>query len=286
MLPPGLDTGPDEPRRYPEIRTMARQAEDVGLDTLWLADHLQVGTGMPWEAWTLLTGLAEATSRIRLGTLVICTAFRPAGVLARMADTLQEVSENRLVLGVGAGWHQPEFDAYGLPFDHLAGRFADALEIVSGMLREGKATVAGRFESVEQAAIQERPDWVPPPILVAAKSPRMLRLTARYADSWNPGWFGLPDDRFRTLDAELSRACEELERDPSSLERTVGLGIGEHRIDGAVPCDPDRLAEAFAAWEAEGVTEAICWPVPKTPAAVDTIAEAATRFRGPGSSKA
>lgn len=280
MLPVGLEDGPGEPNGYAGIKAMAKQAESVGLDSIWMADHLQFPDGSPWEAWTTLTGLAEATSTIRLGTLVICTAFRPAGVLARMADTLQEVSDNRLVLGLGAGWHQPEFDAYGLPFDHLAGRFADALEIVSRMLREGKASVAGRFESVEQAAVHERTDWAAPPILVAAKSPRMLGLTARFADSWNPGWFGLPDDRFRTRNAALSQACEEIGRDPAGLERTVGIGIGEHIIDAPVPADPALLAEAFAAWDAQGVSEAICWPVPKTPAAVDLIAEAVNRFRG------
>lgn len=280
MLPTGFETDPGVPRRYAEIRALAKQADDAGLDTLWMPDHLELPGGVPWEAWTTLTGLAEATSRIRLGPMVICMPFRPAGVLARMADTFQEVSGNRLVLGLGAGWHQPEFDAHGLPFDHLASRFADGLEIVHDMLGKGKATVTGRYQSVEEARIYDHPDWVPPPILVAGRGPRMLRLTAKYADSWNTAWYGMPDDRFRETNDALSKACEEVGRDPATLERTVGLGIGGHKIgENAVPIDAGRIAEVLAAWEAEGVAEAVCWPVPKAPATIDVLAEAASQAR-------
>lgn len=116
---------------YAETRELALQAEATGFDSIWVFDHLLLRyPGQPtegvWEGWTVLAALAEATRRVELGTLVSCVPFRAPALLAKMADTLEEVSGGRLILGLGAGWHQLEFDAFGIPFDHKVDRFEEA----------------------------------------------------------------------------------------------------------------------------------------------------------------
>ncbi len=286
ILPMGDETQPGVPRSYAGIRDLATQAESSGLDSIWVYDHLlgestEDASGSPWEAWTVLSALADATSNVRLGALVFCTAFRDPGVLARMADTLSEVSDGRLVLGLGSGWHQPEFDAFGLPFDHRVGRFAEALEIIATMLRSGRATVQGSYHQVADAPVRIRPDRAVPSILVAAKGPRMLQLTAKYADQWNLAWFGLPSDRYRETSAALDEACREIGRDPATLERTAGVRVAAPTDDNAAESegalirgDADEIARAFASWEAEGVSELVCWPDPSDAETVSLIADA------------
>lgn len=282
MLPVGAMSSPGVPQPYAEIRALAQTAEAGGLDTIWVYDHLldegpEKAAESPWEAWTVLTGLAEATSTVRLGCLVFCTAFRPPAVLARMADTLQDLSGNRLVLGLGAGWHKPEFDAFGIPFDHLAGRFDEATQIITTMLRDGRATFEGEYYQVTDAPVRERPGRVSPEILIAAKRPRMLEITARYADTWNLAWYGMPSDAFRESNAELTAACEKVGRDPATLERTAGLLFGMDN-ERALPQDAGALAEAFAAWSAEGVSEVICTADTLDAAAIEALCEARRTF--------
>ncbi len=128
---------------YATIRERALLAEAAGFDSIWLYDHLlfrfpdQPTVGI-WEIWTVLSALAEATERVEIGTVVLCVPFRNPAILAKMADTLDEVSGGRLILGLGAGWNQPEFDAFGIPFDHRAARFEEALQIITPLLREGR----------------------------------------------------------------------------------------------------------------------------------------------------
>ena len=131
-------------RPYETIRAIARQAETDGFDSIWLADHLLYRTpGEPtrgiWECWTRLSALAEATERVEIGTLVLCNAFRHPALLAKMATAADEVSNGRLILGVGAGWNEPEYQAFGLPFDHRVARFEEALQILGPLLREGRS---------------------------------------------------------------------------------------------------------------------------------------------------
>lgn len=290
ILPMG-DDKPAEgvPRRYAEIKAYALAAEAAGLDTVWVFDHLLAegidnAQDSPWEAWSVLSGLAEATEHVRLGTLVMCTSFRSAGVLARMADTLQEMSGDRLVLGIGAGWHLPEYTAFGLSFEDRVNGFAEAAAVLTGMLREGRATVPGKHHAVIDAPVRERPGRVAPEILIAAAKPRMLRLTAQYADSWNLAWFGLPGPRFRETSAALDAACEAIGRDPASLPRTAGIQLssepGEEDTLRIVRGDANRLADALATWQAEGVAEVIVLALPATAATLDVVAEAIRRFRG------
>src|SRR3954454_10872407 len=133
--------------RWPEYVAMAKAAEEVGFDSIWLGDHLLYDEPdrAPWEAWTLLSALAAVTECVTLGPLVACAGFHPPGLLAKMAATIDEVSGGRFVLGLGAGWNRREFDAFGLPFDRRVARFEEAFAIVRGLLREGRATFIGDF---------------------------------------------------------------------------------------------------------------------------------------------
>src|SRR3954464_13841115 len=174
--------------RWPEYVAMARAAEEAGFDSFWLGDHLLYRDDGreergPWDAWTLLAALATVTERIRLGPLVACTAFSPPGVLARRAAAVQEVSGGRLVLGLGAGWNETEFRAFGFPFDRRASRFEESFEIIRRLLAGERVTFDGDFEHVEDAVLLPRPR-VRPPLMVGSLGERVLRATLPHVDGW------------------------------------------------------------------------------------------------------
>ena len=194
---------------WPEYLAMARAAEDVGFDSIWLGDHLLYrGDGReergPWDAWTLLAALAAGTERVRLGPLVACTAFAPPGVLARKAAAVQEVSGGRLVLGLGAGWNETEFRAFGIPFDHRASRFGESFEIIRRLLAGERVTFEGRFESVHDAVLLPAP-VTRPPLMIGSTGERVLRIALAHVDAWNIwyDWFGNTPEGF----AEGERAA-------------------------------------------------------------------------------
>jgi alkanesulfonate monooxygenase SsuD/methylene tetrahydromethanopterin reductase-like flavin-dependent oxidoreductase (luciferase family) len=278
---------------YRELRELTLATEDGGLDSIWLADHLfyQPADEPPlglWEAWTILTALAEATERVELGHLVLCVPFRNAGLTAWMANTLDEVSGGRFVLGLGCGWHEPEFRAFGFDFDHRVGVFADSLEVTIPMLREGRADYDGRF-ALGHAQLRPRgPRPAGPPILIASKGPRMNRLSARWADRWNTAWYGPPAEPFWQRRAALHAACEAVGRDPAEIEITVGLLISdESTIAGGddrsriLTGGPEQIAEGLAAWRDEGVAEVMCRVDPSTPTMVERLARATEILRAP-----
>ncbi|MGW2426203.1 LLM class flavin-dependent oxidoreductase [Streptomyces sp. NPDC001709] len=236
---------------YGEIRALALQAEDSGFDSVWVFDHLLFREARGpsegiWESWTVLSALAEATDRVTLGTLVLCTAFRNPAVLAKMAVTLDEVSRGRLVLGLGCGWHTPEFEAFGIPFDHRVDRFEEALRIILALLRTGRADFSGRHHRLRAGELRPRgPRPGGPPVLVGAHGPRMTALAARYADLWNACWFGSPSGAEETL-ARVRETCRKEARDPATLGFTLGVNV---RVgtgtspgpDGPPPPDADIL---------------------------------------------
>lgn len=280
---------------YPAIRSMALAAEAGGLDSVWVFDHLLfrfdgVTTGIH-ECWTILSALAEATQRVQLGSIVMCTSFRNPALLAKMAATLDHVCDGRLILGIGCGWHDPEYEAFGYPTDHKVGRFEEALTVIRGLIREGRADLDGRWVQARDAVL------VPParsdlPILIAAKRPRMLDLTARHADAWNMAWFGLPSERFETVRADLAAACAAVERDQATLEITAGLTV---RFESALPAgktpdtspaldgdDPAAMVAGFEAWRAIGTDHLIVALDPCTPETVARFTTAVTDWRGGG----
>src|SRR5205085_3549120 len=136
--------------RWPELAALARAAEETGFDSLWVGDHLLYrGDGRPergpWDCWTILAALAAVTSRVELGPLVACTAFRPPGILARTAAAVDEISGGRLRLALGSGWNEAEFTAFGLPFDRRTSRFEEAFEIIRRLLAGERVTIDGAF---------------------------------------------------------------------------------------------------------------------------------------------
>jgi probable F420-dependent oxidoreductase len=213
--------------RWTDVLAMATAAEAMGFDAVWISDH--VGFGDPggawsgaWESWTLLSALAAATSHVRLGTYVTAVPFRNPALLARMAETLDEVSGGRLILGLGAGWNEPEFRAYGFPWERRFDRFEDGLRIITSMLRTGRADHEGRLESARGARNEPRgPRPGGLPVMVGAALPRMLRLTAELADEWNAGMRS-PEDLVPML-AAVDAACAAAGRDPRTLTRSAEM---------------------------------------------------------------
>ncbi len=272
---------------YPAIRDLAQQAEAAGLDSVWVFDHLLFRfdgetTGIH-ECWTILSAIAEATERVELGTIVMCTGFRNAALLAKMAATLDHVSGGRLILGVGAGWHDPEYEAFGYPTDYKVSRFEEALGVICSLIREGRADLDGRFVTVRDAVLvpPARPDL---PILVACEKPRMLDLTARHADAWNIAWFGEPDERLATIRADLATACATAGRDPAAVAITVGVTVrypdAPASVEGpALTGTPAQVADGLAAHAAAGADHAIAVLEPATPATLAAFAEATAIYR-------
>ncbi|MBV7332325.1 LLM class flavin-dependent oxidoreductase [Chloroflexi bacterium TSY] len=277
---------------YAEIREMAQVVEAHGFDSIWLVDHLFFRfegeeTAGIWECWTLLSALAEATERVELGTLVLCNPFRNPALLAKMAHTLDEVSQGRLILGVGAGWHQPEFDAFGFPFDRRVGRFEEALQIMKPLLQGEPVDFAGTHYQVQNCEITPlgpRTEGVP--LLVASFGPRMLRLTARYADQWNTAWLGDPQELGERLEG-IQNACAEVNRDPTTLTITVGVSIafpdlGETNTFAKEPLSGSthELAQAFAAYEEAGVDHLPLNVSPYSLPALERVTAAIQLYRG------
>jgi probable F420-dependent oxidoreductase len=271
---------------------MARQAEEGGFDSIWLFDHLlfrhdgQPTSGI-WECWTMLAALAEATERVELGTLVLCNPFRNPALLAKMAHTLDEVSGGRLILGLGAGWHQPEFEAFGFPFDHRVDRLEEALQIVRPLLREGQADFQGAHYQARNCQIRPRgPRDGGPPLLVGAFGPRMLRLAASYADLWNTAWLGQPRELAEPLSA-VRAACVEVGRDPATLAITVGAQVVYPDLGDVEPWTREPLsgtaaevAQALKGYAQAGVDHLILLISPYGRSALDDLAEAVRRYRG------
>jgi probable F420-dependent oxidoreductase len=260
--------------RWRDLLAMAQRAEAVGFDSLWLPDHLlfQAGEAITgqWECWSVLAALAAVTRRVELGTLVVCTGFRNPALLAKMADTAEEISGGRLILGLGAGWNEFEYRAFGYPFDHRAGRFAEALTIIHTLLRRGHIDFAGRFYQARDCELRPRgPRPAGPPIMIGGRGERMLRLTAQYADLWNV-WLAFGQNRPEELPpwrTAVDAACRAVGRDPATLERTAAVMVDPvGRPEGPVILaradlapepiagPPAALAEALRAFVRAGLT--------------------------------
>jgi alkanesulfonate monooxygenase SsuD/methylene tetrahydromethanopterin reductase-like flavin-dependent oxidoreductase (luciferase family) len=197
--------------------------------------------------------------------------------MAKMAATLDDLSDGRLILGIGCGWHEPEYEAFGYPFDHLVGRFEEDLEVIYRLLRGETVTREGRWSRYANAQLLPPPARVPP-ILVASKGERMLRLTAQYADAWNTAWFGTVDDLLRQRMADLDAACDAVGRDRSAIRRTVGLRVHapgtKPEAERGLDADAAGLADAFDELDELGFSDALIWSLEKSPEALDRIAEA------------
>ncbi|MGN6797865.1 MAG: LLM class flavin-dependent oxidoreductase [Gaiellaceae bacterium] len=264
-----------------EVAAMAQAAEEVGFDSLWVGDHLLYRDPVrgPWDAWTTLAWLAGITQRIDLGPLVACTAFHPPGVLARMAAATHELSGGRLVLGLGCGWNEVEFRAFGLPFDHLVSRFEEAFTIVRHLLAGDTLTFHGEYHQVDDAVLLPRPATAPK-LMLGANASRMLSIGLPHVDSWNT-WFsryGNTAEGFAAENAGISATAERIGRDPATLERSACVFVsvesaGTRNNDEDVePVRAEELAAHLRALEEAGADEAIL--------VADPISEASIRSLG------
>lgn len=282
-------------RPYDSIRAVAQRAEADGFDSIWLPDHfLYRDPGEPtrgvWECWTVLSALAEATQRVEIGTLVLCNSFRNPAILAKMATTLDEVSAGRLILGIGAGWNEPEYRAFGVPFDHRVDRFEEAVQVLTPLLRDGHVDFAGTYYQARECDdVPRGPRAAGPPLMIGSEGPRMRRLTARYADLWNTGYMGKPEtmtDRFAMIEA----ACREEGRDPATLGVTALIGLWYPDLQEAKPGFLDQpltgsaeeIAEAMRGYADLGVEHIMFQCVPYTDEARRRLAEALALYRARG----
>jgi probable F420-dependent oxidoreductase len=283
---------------WPEYASMARAAEEVGFDSIWIGDHLlyrgeallrSYGPGGepergPWEAWTLLAALAAVTERVTLGPLVACASFHAPGLIAKMAATIDEVSGGRFVLGLGAGWNRVEYEAFGFPYDRRVSRFEEAFEIVRRLLAGERVTLAGHFWQVDDVVLLPRPSR-PVPLMVGSNGERMLGITLPYVDAWNTWYssYGNSADGFAALSSQIDAAVERAGRDPREVARSACVLVA---LDSAAPgraVDKESVAvgpeiEAIAAnlraLADVGADEAILVVEPITEASIRALGEA------------
>jgi alkanesulfonate monooxygenase SsuD/methylene tetrahydromethanopterin reductase-like flavin-dependent oxidoreductase (luciferase family) len=232
-----------ETPRYEDVIEIAQAAHESGFDALWFADHFSFTDDEGeirgvWEVFTMMAAVAAVVPGLQIGTLVACTGFRNPGLIAKMAESIDEISDGRFILGLGAGWHKPEYDQFGMPFDHRVSRFEDAIKIIHPLLREGKADYQGKYFSANNAVNAPKgPRTSGPPILIGSSGQRMLGLLARYGDAWNTGWHSSTDRVIPQLE-RVNQACIDAGRDPATLAKTVGANF---KMNPSLGRRPDPL---------------------------------------------
>ena len=276
--------------RWSDIRAMAQTAEANGFDALWVSDH--VGFGDPegewrgaWESWTLLSALAASTTRVALGPYVLAVPLRNPALLAKMAETLDEVSDGRVILGVGASWNEPEFTSYGIAFEDRFRRFEDGLRVITDMLRRGRSTLDGRTIRTRSARLEPRgprPDGLP--VMVGAKGPRMLRLTAELADHWNGGLRSI--DEVPAMLKALDSACRDVGRTApitksvEVLVRTLPAADDARPEGREIRGDPEALAGELQRFADLGIDHLQVQLRPNSVADVEAFAPVIDALRG------
>lgn len=275
-----------------ELADMCRLAEDVGFDSIWVPDHLVYHlddvpqTMAPWEGWSTLSAVAAITKRVEIGPLVLCANFRNPALVAKMAETVDEISGGRLVLGLGSGWHEPEFRAFGFPYEERFGRFTESFTIISTLLREGKIDHAGKYFTLRECELHPRgprPGGIP--LMIGSRGALNLRHTLPHVQSWN-GWYVWNENTpegLAPLTAEVDAACAETGTDPNQIERTVaalvrvpGLPLGAnawpHRskpIEGTA----EQVADALRAFAGVGISHLQLVLDPNTPEGIERFAQ-------------
>jgi probable F420-dependent oxidoreductase len=243
------------PVSWAGVLRVARRAEAAGFDSLWVSDHLFLdwgkygGSDRPQgalECWTTMAGVAGATERVRIGSLVLCNDFRGPALLAKMAASLDLLSGGRLELGMGAGWYEPEYRAAGLEFSPPAtriGRLGEAAEIIARLLEGEELTFKGDHYTIDGAIVRPGPAQSPrPSIWFGGKGDLLLATAARVADGWNFSWLGSPD-AYRERSRAADEACERAGRDPSALRRSVGAYVLAGRDEADLKARYERVLE-------------------------------------------
>jgi alkanesulfonate monooxygenase SsuD/methylene tetrahydromethanopterin reductase-like flavin-dependent oxidoreductase (luciferase family) len=297
---PHAQVGPDGRKpAWANIVALAQRAEQAGFDSLWFPDHYfyprgdlglnpdgtprgekEAASGF-WDCWTLISAIAASVPRVELGTLVSCTGYRNPGVLAKIVDTIEEVSGGRVILGIGGGDSGYEHHALGLSYDNRIGRFEEAMTIIHHYFHDGIANVEGKHYSaheLERRPAGPRPNGPPVMIGTLATGQRMLRLTAQYADLWN-GWIirrSTDIAAIPPLREAIDAACIAQGRDPATLGRTLTVGVsllgrtmpGNETITGT----PEQITDTFRAIAREGISHVQIWLTPTSSAGVEAFA--------------
>ena len=286
VLPVGEVFGGPSAARWHNIRDLAVRAEHLGFDVVWTSDELLWRPTGPeplgwWEGVAMTAAVAAATSRIKVGTWILSALHRNPGITAKAVETIDEISGGRFVFGLGAGHAGPQAHAFGLPEDHVIGRFEEAIQIIMPLLRQGRASLEGTFHAardLEQRPVGPRPGGIP--IMIGAKGPRMLRLAALHADIWS--WF--VEERSDVAEfvpklAALEAACVDVGRDPATIGRSAGVVIEPTHVGGSeaefgnpIRGSAEAIADTMRSFATAGFTnlEVLVWP--PTPATLDAMA--------------
>ena len=240
---------PEVERRveWPELFSMARLAEDVGFDALWLGDHLLYDlpggvTRGPWEVWTSLAAVAAVTERVELGPLVASTSFHAPAMLAKQAATVDAISGGRLILGLGAGWNEREYRAFGFPYDHRVSRFEEAFTVIRSLLREGRVDFDGDYYRVQDCVLDPRPVRPGgPPLMLGSTGPRMLRIGLPHVQSWNVWWsdYGNTPQGFSAVRERVEEAAAQAGVAPGSVQATAAVLVALEGGTGRMMADGD-----------------------------------------------
>ncbi len=284
--------------RWTDLAEMARVAEDVGFDSVWVPDHLLfrfpgVTTFGVWECWSLVSALAAITNKVQIGTMVSVTLWRSPGLLAKILDTVDEISGGRIIAGLGAGSHEAEFPAFGYQdWNRRVTRFEEEIAILHTLLRTGRIDHVGRFHTLKDCELRPRgPREEGPPIMIGAREPRMIRIAATYADEWNIPW----RNDVSELVAESAKgdeACREVGRDPATLRRSACLHVDLPNRDdypgsellrqgrvGALKGNSEELAEMLTSYADAGISHVQLWLDPANVAGIEAFAPVLTMLK-------
>ncbi|MGD9704868.1 MAG: LLM class flavin-dependent oxidoreductase [Acidimicrobiia bacterium] len=276
---------------WPELIAMARAAEAVGFDSIWLGDHLlyDLPGGVvrgPWEVWTSLAALATVTERIELGPLVASVGFHEPAMLAKQAATVDAISGGRLVLGLGAGWNEREYRAFGFPFDRRVARFVEAFTIVRTLLRDGRIDHTGEFYRLEDCVIDPPPARPGgPPLLLGSVGPRMLAIGLPHVDAWNVWWsqYGNTAEGFAAVKERVDEACAAAGRTPGAVAASAAVHVrlagghgrlmGDEQAHGVRPIEgtDSEIAEQLRGFAAAGASHLQLVVDPITQASIESL---------------
>lgn len=277
----------DRPTTWRDIASLSRTAEAVGFNSVWVPDHLlykfeNEPPDAPWECWSMLSAIAAITSTVEIGPLVLSTSFRNPALIAKMAATVDEISGGRLVLGLGAGWHEPEYRSYGFPYDHRASRFAEALTIIHGLLRDGEIDFAGQFYDARDCVLiprGPRPGGIP--LMIGSRGEKMLETALPVVDAWN-AWFqwggNTPEGLAPILD-QVDAIARRAGRDPAGIRKTSAVLVSPDpnhrpipfngRVVPAITGDLEQVAEQLTRYAAIGIAELMVVLEPNTEASIE-----------------
>jgi alkanesulfonate monooxygenase SsuD/methylene tetrahydromethanopterin reductase-like flavin-dependent oxidoreductase (luciferase family) len=279
---------------WSEYLDLARRVEESGFDSVWVGDHLLYdlpdgATRGPYEAWTTLAAVAAVTERVEIGPLVASTSFHAPAMLAKQAATVDAISQGRLILGLGAGWNQREYAAFGFPYDRRVSRFEEALAIIVPLLRDGRTTFHGKYYDVEDCVLDPRPVRPGgPPIMLGSNSPRMLSIGLPVADSWNV-WWSIYDnsvERFAEVKAGVDAGMPEGRHVDATAAVLVTLPGGRGRLMGdtydatVTTVTPDDLGDHVRGLAEAGATHLQLVLDPITAESVEVVGEALADVQG------